>query len=147
MQKFPAMFWSKLFGRKKPETSPKTVLPDLPALNAWGVLFQGNGLSLYSRFAGSLPDGTQYIYLKSYPEVFELERHIFGDWIYPARKGIYLQQWEDDTALACALVYIDFESMEAKVLKTNIAGIAWRTGYDGQPIIDFGNGVIERLKD
>ncbi|MES2484559.1 MAG: hypothetical protein V4581_01225 [Bacteroidota bacterium] len=140
------MFWSKLFGKKKPEPKSKTTLPDLPALNAWGMLFQGNGLSLYSRFAGSLPDGTDYIYLKSYPEVFALERCIFGDWIYPARNGIYLQQWDDDKASACALVYISFESMEAEVLKTSIKSSDWNAGYEeGKPVINFGE-FIERFK-
>jgi hypothetical protein len=142
------MPWSRLFGKKKPEPQPTTTLPDLPALNAWGMLFQGNGLSLYSRFAGSRPDGVNYIYLKSYPEIFELERRLFGDWIYPARKGVYLQRWDDAAASACALVYVSFESMAAEVLKANIEGIDWQAGYeDGKPVIDFGNGVIEKLKD
>jgi len=135
------MFWSRLFGKKKADAPPKTLLPDLPALNAWGVFFQCNGLSLYSRVAGSLPDGTPYIYLKSYPEIFALERRIFGDWIYPARNGVYLQRWDDNNATTYALMYISFERMEAEVLKTSIKSIEWQAGYEeGKPVIRFGSG-------
>jgi hypothetical protein len=140
------MFWSKLFGKKKPEAPPKFPLPDLPALNAWGVFFQGNGLSLYNRFAKHLPNGTEAIYLKSYPEMPLLERCLFGDWIYPANKGVYLQRLENDGK--SALVFIDYEAFEANVITTGIEGIDWAAGYEeGKPVINFGNGVIEKLKD
>lgn len=135
------MFFSKLFGKKKPETTKPAVLTDLPALNAWGIFFQGNGFVLYSRFAGSFPGAeSSNIYLKSYPEVFELERKLFADWLTTSATGVYLQQW-DAGASVWSLVFVNFTDPEFKVIKTGIKTNNWGTGYEnGKPAIFIKEG-------
>jgi hypothetical protein len=124
-----------LFGKKEAKPVPKIDFANLPALNEWGVFFQGGGLSLYSRYAGQLPGGKEYVYLKSFPEALPLERAIFGDWLCPADKGVYLQQWADTTGTKTALVFLSNEG-EAHIVKDDIEGIDWISGYeDGKPVI------------
>jgi hypothetical protein len=116
-------FFKKKF---KEESKPKVDISHLPALNAWGILFQGNGLTLYSRFAGHIPGETaDYIYLKSYPEIYELERKTFGDWLYIVKTGVFLQRWDAVDAPECTLVFIDFSTLEVTELKTDIPARRW----------------------
>lgn len=129
------MFFSKFF-KKKTATITPAVLPDLPALNAWGIFFQGHGIALYSRNAASIP-GTEseFIYLKSYPELFELERKLFAQWLTLSSTGIYLQQQENDAA-SWLLLYINFNDPQVRVIKTGITPARWSSGYeDGRPTI------------
>lgn len=134
-----------LFGKKTAKPVPQFDFANMPALNEWGVFFQGGGLSLYSRFAGQLPDGTQYVYLKSFPEAPMLERAIFGDWLCPANNGVYLQQLADTTGTKTALVFVSNEG-EASIIKDDIEGMDWVSGYEnGKPVIDFG-GANEKFK-
>ncbi|KOS06999.1 hypothetical protein AM493_13880 [Flavobacterium akiainvivens] len=134
-----------LFGKKIAKPVPRFDFANMPALNEWGVFYQGGGLSLYSRFAGQLPGGTQYIYLKSFPEALPLERNIFGDWLCPVSTGVYLQQWADTTGTKAALVFVSNEG-EARIVKEDIEGTDWQSGYEGgKPVIDFG-GAIEKFK-
>ncbi|MFP9098910.1 hypothetical protein ACLI09_07640 [Flavobacterium sp. RHBU_24] len=133
--------------KKKQQPAPKIDLSNLPALNEWGVFFQGNGMVLSSRQAGTLADGTPYLFLKSYPEVFELERRHFGDWLYPASNGLYLQLWENTVPTSACLMFIDFETQQASIIKQGITNIRWSSGYfNGRPAIYFkGNGEDEVL--
>ena len=118
------------FKKKQPQTQPKIVSPNLPALNAWGIFYQQRDFNLYNRFAGSLPNGNgDYIYLKSYPEIPQLERRHFGEWLHISKKGIYLQQIDDVTTTSCSLLYIDFEALEVTTLKTGIPTKNWEAGY------------------
>jgi hypothetical protein len=128
--------------KKKQQPAPKVNLAHLPALNEWDVFFQGNGLTVSSRQAGTLSDGTPYLYLKSYPEVFELERRCFGDWLYPVANGLYLQLWDNAQATSASLLFIDFETYNATVLKEGITNLRWSSGYhNGRPALYFkGNG-------
>ena len=133
-----AMFLSRLFKKKPPQTTPTPVLANLPALNAWGIFFQGNGITLYSRSAATVPGGTSdFIYLKSYPEVFELERKLFAEWLATSRTGIYLQQW-DDKKESWTLVYVSFTYPALTIIKAGITTVNWASGYeDGKPVIIF----------
>lgn len=132
------------FKKKQPATAPKPDLTHLPALNEWGVYFQGNGLTVSSRQAGALADGTPYLYLKSYPEVFELERRYFGDWLYPAPNGLYLQLWDDATGTQASLLFIDFETQQATLLKHGITNMRWSSGYqDGRPALFFKGSEVD----
>ncbi|MXN91295.1 hypothetical protein GR160_08640 [Flavobacterium sp. Sd200] len=138
------MFFSKFFGKKKPQTTKPTVIADLPALNAWGTFFQGSGFILHSRFASTIPgEESNYIYLKSYPEVFELERKLFAEWLTTSTTGVYLQQWDENTSL-WALVFVSFTNPEFRVIKTNINTPNFTTGYEnGKPVIIIGNERVE----
>jgi|GEM_PF-3312602 len=131
--------------KKKQEPATKVNLAHLPALNEWGVFFQGNGMVISSRQAGTLPYGTPYLYLKSYPEVFDLERRYFGDWLHPAANGLYLQLWDDAKATAASLMFIDFETHSAAIIKQGITNLRWGSGYhNGRPALYFkGEGEDE----
>ena len=131
------MFFSKFFKKKKPETTPAVVLQNLPALNAWGIFFQGHGITLYSRNAATIPgtNDSGFIYLKSYPEIFELERNFFAEWYTTTQTGIYLQQ-QDSKAQSWLLVYINYNDLQLTTLKTGIATTGWASGYEaGKPVI------------
>lgn len=115
------------FKKKQQEApKPKVDLGHLPALNEWGVFFQGAGFSLYSRWAGGVP-GTESenIYLKSFPEVPELERHIYADWLSIGAKGIYLQRRTDAQTETATLVYVDFASQQHNVIKEHLLINEW----------------------
>ena len=131
------MFLSKFF-KKKPQPTPLPALvADLPALNAWVILFQGQGLTLYSRSAATVPGGNDraFIYLKAYPEVFDLERKLFAEWFTTTSTGIYLQQ-RDGNEASWSLVYITFVDPVMSILKTGIKATKWASGYeDGEPTI------------
>lgn len=133
-----AMFLSRLFKKKQPQTTPTLVLANLPALNAWGIFFQGNGITLYSRSAATVPGmASDFVYLKSYPEVFELERKLFAEWLATSSTGVYLQQW-DDKKESRTLVYVSFTDPALTVIKTGITTANWASGYeDGKPVIIF----------
>jgi hypothetical protein len=124
--------------KKKQQPAPKINLSSLPALNEWDMFFQGNGLAVSSRQAGMLPDGTPYLFLKSYPDVFELERRYFGDWLHPASNGLYLQLWEDAVPTSASLMFIDFESHNATIVKPGITNMRWGSGYhNDRPALFF----------
>lgn len=135
------MFFSKLFKKKPPETQPAKASLNLPALNEWGIFFQGNGLVLYSRFAGNLPNTeNSFIYLKSYPEVFELERKLFNEWLTTSATGVYLQQWNSEQS-SWSLVFVSFTDPELTIIKTGIKTTNWETGYEtGKPAIFIKEG-------
>jgi len=131
------MFFSKFFKKKKPETTAAVVLQNLPALNAWAIFFQGHGITLYCRNAATIPgaNDSNFIYLKSYPEVYELERKLFAEWFTTTPTGIYLQQQDSNTQL-WMLVYINYKDVQLKTIKTGIATGNWASGYeDGKPVI------------
>jgi len=140
------MFFSKLFKKKNtPAATPKVNVSHLPALNEWAIFFQGNGIVLYSRFAGTIQNTDKsLIYLKSYPEVFELERKQFAEWLTTSSTGVYLQQWDKD---AWSLVFISFTDPKLTVIKTGIKIALWETGYEnGKPAIFFkDSGTVEVL--
>jgi hypothetical protein len=131
------MFFSRFF-KAKPKPAPlPAAVADLPALNAWSILFQGQGLTLYSRSSATVPGGDDsiFIYLKSYPEVFGLERKVFADWFTTTSTGIYLQQWEVNEA-SWSLVCITLIEPALSIIKTGIKTINWASGYeDGKPTI------------
>jgi hypothetical protein len=110
------------FKKKQQQPAPKVDLSHLPALNAWEVFFQGGGFNLYGRSAASVP-GTQseYIYLKSYPEVPQLERALYADWLFIAFEGeaagVFLQRIDTD---GIALIFVRFADQEFKVIKTGL---------------------------
>lgn len=136
------MFFSKLFKKKNtPAATPKVNVSHLPALNEWGIFFQGNGFVLYSRFAGTIPNTDKsLIYLKSYPEVFKLERKQFAEWLTTSSTGVYLQQWDNEGA-SWSLVFISFTDPELTVVKTGIKIALWETGYEnGKPAIFIKEG-------
>jgi len=111
--------------KKKQQPAPKVNLAHLPALNAWGVFFQGNGFNLYSRYAGEQPGTTsQYVYLKSYPEVYQLERALFADWLFIAfakeSEGVFLQRIDND---GVTLVFIRLNDQNIRIIKTGLTGV------------------------
>ena len=131
------MFFSKFFKKKKPETAPTVVLQNLPALNAWGIFFQGHGITLYSRNAAAVPgaNDSEFIYLKSYPEIYELERKLFAEWFTTTPTAIYLQQQDSKTGL-WMLLYISYKDVQLTILKTGITTTGWASGYEhGKPVI------------
>jgi len=131
------MLFSKFFKKKKPETTPTAVLANLPALNAWIIFFQGHGLTLYSRNAATVPgsNNSDYIYLKSYPEVYALERKLYAEWFTTTPTGIYLQHWDSSTG-SWSLIYVTFLDAEISTIKTGIKNTGWASGYeDGKPVI------------
>jgi hypothetical protein len=131
------MFFSKFF-KKKPKPAPlPAVIANLPALNAWGILFQGQGFTLYSRSAATVPGGnhSELVYLKSYPEVSGLERRLFAEWFTTTSTGIYLKQWEDSD-ISWSLVCVTFLEPALSIIKTGIKSADWASGYeDGKPTI------------
>lgn len=135
------MFFSKLFKKKQPQTQPVKASLNLPALNEWGIFFQGNGLVLYSRFAGITPNAANsFIYLKSYPEVFGLERNQFNEWLTTSNTGVYLQQWDSEQS-AWSLVFVSFNDPELTVIKTGVKTTNWETGYEnGKPAVFIKDG-------
>ena len=131
------MFFSKFFKTKKPETLKTAVLPNLPALNAWAIFFQGCGLTIYSRNAAAVPGAydSDCIYLKSYPEVFELERKMHAEWFTTTSTSIYLQQW-DGNAQSWSLVRITFLDIKISTIKNGIKNTGWASGYEnGKSVI------------
>jgi len=142
------MFFSKFFKKKKPETSPAPVIANLPALNAWGIFFQGNGMTLYNRNAATTrgANDSAFMYLKSYPEVFELERKLYANWFTTTRTAIYLQQWDAATA-SWSLVCITFLEPELKIIQSQLTTSNWVSGYEnGQPVV-FINGETALILD
>jgi hypothetical protein len=132
------------FKKKQEEPKPKVDLAHLPALNEWGQFFQGNGLSLYSRWARGVP-GTESesIFLKSFPEVPELERATFADWLHVGTIGVYLRQLTPTEGQGNTLLFVHFETCEATMLKTNITAANWRSGYhEGKPVLYLGDEVF-----
>lgn len=125
------MFLSKFFKKKLQPTPLTALIADLPALNAWVILFQGQGLTLYSRNAATAPGGNDsaFIYLKAYPEVFDLERKLFAEWFTTTSTGIYLQQ-RDGSEASWSLVCITFIDPVMSTLKTGIKATNWASGYD-----------------
>lgn len=111
--------------KKKQPPVPKVDLSNLPALNAWDVFFQGNGFNLYSRYAAPVPGShSQQIYLKSYPEVPQLERAVYADWLFiaftGASEGLFLQRMDAD---GITLMFIRFSDREITIVKTGLAGL------------------------
>lgn len=139
------MFFSKFFKKKKPQATPAVVLQNLPALNAWGIFFQGHGITLYCRNAATVPgaNDSEFIYLKSYPEIYELERKLFAEWFTTTPTGIYLQQQESN-AQSWMLVYISYKDVHLTSLKTGITTTGWASGYEnGKPVLIIkGQGSI-----
>ncbi|MFP9114923.1 hypothetical protein ACLI1A_13385 [Flavobacterium sp. RHBU_3] len=132
------------FKKKQDAPKPKVDLAHLPALNEWVQFFQGNGFSLYSRWAGGVP-GTESetIFLKSFPEVLQLERATFADWLHVGSTGVYLKQLTPTRGEGCSLLFVHFETCEATVLKTNITATNWRSGYhNGHPALYLGDEVF-----
>ncbi|KGO85722.1 hypothetical protein Q765_14990 [Flavobacterium rivuli WB 3.3-2 = DSM 21788] len=112
-------------------------MQNLPALNAWSIFFQGHGITLYSRNAATVPgtNNSDYIYLKSYPEIFEMERKLFAEWFTTTPTGIYLQQ-QHSNAQSWQLVYINYKDVQLTIVKTDIHTTGWSSGYeDGKPIL------------
>jgi hypothetical protein len=131
------MFFSKLF-KKREQPAAKATLPNLPALNAWNIFFQQKHFTLYSRFAGALPgESADCIYLKSYPELPQLERVLFGEWLFSAFNGIFLQRWDAAGGAATSLLFIDAENLTVKVVKTNIAAKNWSAYLQGSTEVAF----------
>jgi hypothetical protein len=136
------MFFSKLFKKKQPEAAPAKAALNLPGLNEWGIFFQGNGLVLYSRFVGAMPNAadSNFMYLKSYPEVYDLERKQFGEWLTTSSTGVYLQQW-DSEQVSWSLVFISFTDPEISVIKSGLKTAHWETGYeDGKSAVFIKDG-------
>jgi len=134
------------FKKKQPQTPPQVVLPDLPALNAWGIFYQQSQFNLYSRFAGSLPgDNADSIYLKSYPELPQLERMLFGDWLYIAFQGIFLQRWDAPDGSTTSLLFIDTESLTVKEIKTDIISKNWSTYLQNNALVFTFNGATKEV--
>ena len=131
---------------KKKKETPKTVvdLSHLPALNEWGVFFNGNGVSLSSRWAGGVP-GTESetIFLKAFPDVPQLERATFADWLHISDNGIYLQQLTPVNSQGSTLLFLDFDTWNATALKTNVTATHWSSGYhEGKPVLFLGDEVF-----
>lgn len=103
--------------KQQPQTAPKINLNSLPALNEWAQFFQGNGLTISSRQAGTLPDGTPYVFFKSYPEVRELERCYFGDWLYLIDNGVILERIDSADGSQTAIVFVNVNTLAFNVLK------------------------------
>ena len=134
------------FKKKQPQTPQKVVLPDLPALNAWGIFYQQSQFNLYSRFAGSLPgDNADSIYLKSYPELPQLERMLFGDWLYIAFNGIFLQRWDAPDGSTTSLLFIDTESLTVKEIKTDISGKNWSAYLQNDALVFTFSGATKEV--
>jgi len=135
------------FFKKKPlQTPQKTVLPDLPALNAWGIFFQQGNFNLYSRFAGNLPgESANTIYLKSYPELPQLERILYADWLYIAFNGIFLQRWDTEDGSHTSLLFIDVDKVSVKEVKTNIYSNNWSAYMQGEALAFTFNGDAKEV--
>lgn len=132
------------FKKKKEAPKPTVDLAHLPALNEWGVFFQGNGFSLSSRWAGGVP-GTESesIYLKAFPDVPELERATFADWLHTTDAGVYLQQISPVTIPGSILLFVDFETCNVTLLKQGITATNWQAGYhNGAPVLYLDDEVF-----
>lgn len=110
------------FKKKQQQPASKVDLSHLPALNAWGIFFQGGGFNLYSRGAGNLPGrDSERVYLKSYPEVPQLERALFADWLFIAfdgeAAGVFLQR---EGTNGITVIFVRFADQEFKVIKTGL---------------------------
>ncbi|MFP5437480.1 MAG: hypothetical protein ACLGH8_06840 [Bacteroidia bacterium] len=130
------------FKKKKEAPKSKVVLDYLPALNEWGVFFQGNGFSLSSRWAGGVP-GTESesIYLKAFPDVPQLERATFADWLHTTDGGVYLQQLTP--AAGSILLFVAFDTCTVTLLKEGITATNWQAGYhNGAPVLYLGDEVF-----
>lgn len=113
------------FKKKEQQSAPKVDLSHLPALNAWEVFFQGGGFNLYGRGAASVPGAqSEHIYLKSYPEVPQLERALFADWLFIAfdgeAAGVFLQRIDTD---GITLIFVRFADQEFKIIKTGLPAV------------------------
>jgi len=134
------------FKKKQPQTPQKTALPDLPALNAWGIFFQQGNFNLYSRFAGSLPgESSNTIYLKSYPELPQLERLQYADWLYIAFNGIFLRRWDVADGSLTSLLFVDIDAVSVKEVKTNINGHNWSAYMQGEALVFTFNGDAKEV--
>lgn len=133
------------FKKKNDAPKPKVDLSHLPALNEWAQFFNGNGVSLSSRWAGGMP-GTESetIFLKAFPDVPQLERATFADWLHISDKGIYLHQLTPVTGQGSSLLFLDFETWNATILKTNIIDAHWHSGYhNGNPVLHLGDEMVD----
>ena len=140
------MSFFSFFKKKQPQIPQKTVLPDLPALNAWGIFFQQGNFNLYSRFAGSLPgESSNMIYLKSYPELPQLERLQYADWLYIAFNGIFLQRWDTAEGSLTSLLFVDVDTVSVKEVKTNIQSNDWSAYMQGDALVFTFNGDAKEV--
>lgn len=94
----------------------------------WGFFYKNDKVKIEEQLAGSLPrDSGDYLYLRSTPSIPYLSQKIFGDWFLVDFEGIFLQKWNNTNDLNCDLIFIEFDTLNASVIKNKIPSKAWTT--------------------
>lgn len=114
---------------------------------AWHI-FRGNGkLKIWQRYAGQVRFGPSYYHLKGEPDMPYFKNRIFGDWSFPTRSGMLLQEWTNTKKPETNLIHINEDTFEIEILEQQIPAVIWsavRT-VDGtiQLSCDTGTKIME----
>ena len=97
--------------------------------NEWSILISSGPVKILSKYAGEIRFGPTYIYLKSEPENI-FEKQIFGDWIYKADNGVYLQKWNSKQDAKTDLIFYDTDKNQIDIIEYGINSFFWEIEKD-----------------
>lgn len=93
--------------------------------NDWSIMTKLNGLEIYKKFEGEIRFGPIYMSLTSQPNINGFHDKIFGDWFYPYKNGLFLQQWNSTDLPNTNLIYLDSEIRKFTIVKSDISSVLW----------------------